>query len=82
MIYVWFTGINRYILTFEKIVTLFLWQLWPYGNQALLTQTSQLSREVKSEIGDVDDTFVNVRGLKWHFVHYESWYFLMKYIAS
>jgi hypothetical protein len=30
-------------------------------------QTSQLCREVKSEIGDVDDTFVKVRGSEMAF---------------
>jgi hypothetical protein len=44
MIYMWFTGINYYILTFEKIVTQFLWLLWPYGNQALLTVINQQQR--------------------------------------
>jgi hypothetical protein len=44
MIYMWFTGINYYILTFEKIVTLFLRLLWPYGNQALLIVINQQQR--------------------------------------
>ena len=33
----------------------------------VLKQTSQLCREVKSEIGDVDDTFVDVRGSEMAF---------------
>ena len=34
MIYMWFTGINYYKLTFEKDRDVFLRPLRPYGNQA------------------------------------------------
>jgi hypothetical protein len=55
---------------------------WWGGRATALPQTSQLCKEVtcKSEMGMWMTPLFLSGGLKWHFVHYKSWCFLMKYM--